>query len=305
MPEKTSPRHLLAPRYWLSWLGCGAWGLLAQLPYRLQWWLARALAPLLRLNRKRLGYARRNLALCFPELGESERERLLRENLVSTIMTVFETGIAWFWPKWRLRGLYRVRGLEHLEAARAEGQGALLLSMHLTTLDIGSALLGLEVNFDGMYRPHSNPVYDYLQRWGRERYSPGAMTIPRDSVRTMISRLRKKRFIWYAPDRDLGEKNSVFVPFFGVSAATVGATGKLAAMGRARVIPFTQRRLPGGRGYELVIHPPLEDYPCGDDYEDTRRVSEFMEREIRRCPEQYFWAQPRFRSRPEGEAPLY
>lgn len=305
MSERTFPRELLAPRHWPSWLGAGLWFLLAQLPYRFQWWLARLLAPLLKLNKRRYHFARRNIELCFPQMSERGRQILLDENLASTAMAVFETGIAWFWPGWRLRRLFTVTGLEHTEQAREAGEGALLLSMHFTTLDIGSALLGQVVNFDGMYRPHSNPVYDYLQKVRRQAYSPGAMTIPRDNVRSLVGRLRQGRFIWYAPDRDLGAKNSLFVPFFGVEAATVAATGKLTKMGKARLIPFTQYRLPGGRGYQLVLHPPFEDFPSGDDYRDTLRVNQFMEAEIRKCPEQYFWAQPRFKTRPEGQPSLY
>lgn len=248
--------------------------------------------------------ARVNIDLCFPDWSAPERQKILDETLFSTSMAIFETGIAWFWPKWRLRRIFRITGVEHLAVAKQEGQGALLLSMHFTHLDLGGAMLGQHADYDGMYRPHKNPVYDYLQKTRREAYCPG-MTIPRDNVRTMISRLRQGRMIWYAPDRDLGARMSLFVPFFGVQAATVMATSKFAQMGRARVLPFTQRRLDNGKGYELVIHPPFDNFPSGDDYQDALRVNQFMEREILKCPGQYFWAQPRFRTRPEGEASVY
>lgn len=298
-------RALLAPRHWFTWLGVGAWFLIAQLPYRAQLAMARGLSPLLRTNKKRLNQAQTNIRLCFPELSDAEREALLKENLFSTAMAAFETGIAWFWPKSRLRKLFAITGVEHVERAQAEGQGALLLSLHFTTLDIGSAMLGQHVNYDGMYRPHANAVYDYLQKTRREAYCKGGMAFSRDNVRAMVSQLRKGRMIWYAPDRDLGEKMSVFVPFFGVQTATVTATGQFARMGRAKIIPFTQRRLDDGSGYAVTIHPPFENYPTGDDIADARRVNEFMEREILQCPSQYFWAQPRFKTRPAGEAPVY
>jgi Kdo2-lipid IVA lauroyltransferase/acyltransferase len=297
-------RALLAPRHWPSWIGAGFWYVLSQLPYRMQVGLARLISPLLKLNKKRLHMARVNIDLCFSEWTEAERQRVLEETIFSTTMAIFETGIAWFWSKKRLRKLYTVTGLEHLEAVKLDGQGALLLSMHFTHLDLGCAMLGQNVDYDGMYRPHKNPVYDYLQKTRREAYCPG-ITIPRDNVRLMISRLRQGRMVWYAPDRDLGARMSLFVPFFGVQTATVSATSKFAQMGRARVIPFTQRRLDNGKGYEMVIHPPFEDFPSGDEYQDTLRVNQFMEREILKCPGQYFWAQPRFKTRPEGEPPLY
>ncbi|MGB3611962.1 MAG: LpxL/LpxP family Kdo(2)-lipid IV(A) lauroyl/palmitoleoyl acyltransferase [Cellvibrio sp.] len=297
-------RSLLAPRHWPSWMGAGIWYLLAQLPYRFQIVLARLISPLLKRNKKRLHMAQVNIDLCFPHLSEAERQKLLDETLFSTAMAIFETGIAWFWSKKRLRRLFTISGVEHLEAAKRDGQGALLLSMHFTHLDLGSAMLGQHTDYDGMYRPHKNPVYDYLQKTRREAYCPG-ITIPRDNVRLMISRLRQGRMVWYAPDRDLGARMSLFVPFFGVQTATVSATSKFAQTGRAKVIPFTQRRLDNGKGYELVIHPPFDDFPSGDEYQDTLRVNQFMEREILKCPGQYFWAQPRFKTRPEGEPPLY
>lgn len=298
-------RSLLAPRHWLSWLGAGVWFLLAQLPYGIQYRMAKALAPLLKGRKRRYAMAQVNIARCFPHLSEAEREAILRDNMFSMAMALFETGIAWFWSKKRLHKLFTITGVEHIEAANAEGKGALLLSLHFTHLDLGSAMLGQFVNYDGMYRPHKNLVYDYLQKVRREAYCPGGITIPRDNVRTMISRLRQGRMIWYAPDRDLGPKVSIFVPFFGVQTATVTATATFARMGKAKVIPFTQRRLPDGKGYEVTIHPPFENYPAGDEYEDALRVNQFMEREILPCPDQYFWATPRFKTRPEGEASFY
>ncbi len=298
-------KKLLMPQHWPSWFGLVSWYLIAQLPYPLHYFLAKILSPLLHFNKKRVHQARVNLRLCFPEKTDAEREQLLRDNLFSTAMAVFETGIAWFWPKWRLRRLFTIEGLEHIQQAHAEEKGALLLSLHFTTLDIGSAMLGQYVSYDGMYKPHKNPIMDYWQKKRREAYCEGGMAFSRDNVRAMISQLRKGRMIWYAPDRDLGEKMSVFVPFFGVQTATVTATAQFARMGRAKVIPFSQYRLPGAKGYQVVIHPAFENFPTDDEMADARRVNEFMENEILKCPEQYFWAQPRFRTRPEGEAKVY
>ncbi len=296
---------LLKPQHWPSWIMLLIWIVLAQLPYKIQYLLARVLSPLLRLNKKRVHQARINIGLCFPDLTDTEREKLLRDNLFSTAMTVFETGIAWFWPKWRLRKLFSISGLEYIQQAQAEGKGALLLSLHFTTLDIGSAMLGQYVNYDGMYKPHANAVYDFLQKNRREAYCKGGVAFSRDNVRAMISQLRKGRMIWYAPDRDLGSKISVFVPFFGVQTATVTATSQFARMGRAKVIPFSQYRLPWGRGYQVVIHPPFDNFPTENEVADTCRVNQFMESEILKYPEQYFWAQPRFRTRPPGEESVY
>ncbi len=298
-------RALLAPRHWPIWIGFGCWFLIAQLPYSWQMNMARWLMPLLNLNKKRVAMARTNLQLCFPGKSEKEIEQLLKKNMESTAMAVFETGIAFFWSKRRLRNLFTISGVEHIEQAQAEGQGAMLLSLHLTTLDIGSAMLGIHVNYDGMYTPHKNPVFDYVQKVRREAYAPGGIAFARDNVRAMISQLRKGRMIWYAPDRDMGEKVSVFVPFFGVPAATVTATAQFARLGRAKIIPFSQYRMDDNKGYQVVIHPPFENYPTGDELVDARRINEYFEQEIMKVPEQYLWAQPRFKTRPVGEPKVY
>ncbi len=303
MADSHFSRSLLAPRHWLSWLLLGLWWLLAQLPWRAQMGLARALSPLLALNKRRVQMARINVELCFPHWSEQQRETLLRENRIAMAKAVMEVGIAWFWPRQRLLKLCRVKGLDHLTQTRQDSRGVLLLSLHFTTMDLGGAVLGQLVECDGMYTPHRNPVVDYLLKSRRQTYSTGGITIPRENVRTLVQRLRQARVVWYAPDRDMGAKGSVFVPFFGVPAATITATAKLAQMGRALVIPFTQQRV--ADGYEITIHPPFANYPTGDDHADARRVNAFIEEEIRKCPEQYFWAQPRFKTRPEGEAAIY
>ncbi|BFM21435.1 LpxL/LpxP family Kdo(2)-lipid IV(A) lauroyl/palmitoleoyl acyltransferase [Gilvimarinus japonicus] len=296
---------LLKPRHWLSWLGAGLWIVLAQLPYKWQLWVARQLAPLLYLNKKRINYARVNLERCFPEKSDAEREELLKKNTESMITAAFETGIGWFWSARRLRKLHTIEGVEHIHEAQRQGSGILLLTTHFSTLDIGSAFLGCNVEFDGLYRPHGNKVYDYIQRKGRESYCKTGEAIPRDNIRGMIAKLRQGRAVWYAPDRDLGAKNSVFVDFFGVPAATITATSKIVKLGRAKVIPFTQVRMDDGSGYKLTIHPAFENFPSGDDIADTQRVSDFMAEQIAKCPEQYFWAQPRFKTRPPGESDFY
>src|SRR5690606_10196650 len=103
----------------------------------------------------------------------------------------------------------------------------------------------------------------------------------------------------------LGARMSLFVPFFGVQAATVSAANKLLKIGQARMLPFTQRRLAKGKGYELVIHPVFDDFPTDDEYQDVVRINQFMEQEVLKCPGHDFWAQPRFKSRPAGERSFY
>lgn len=298
--------YFLHPRFWPLWLGLGLLWLLVQLPYPLLLRLGRLVgAVMYRAAGSRRAIARRNLELSFPELEPEQRERLLRENFASTGIALFEMAMSWWWPQPRLQRLAHIEGLEHLRQAQAEGQGVILMALHFTTLEIGAALLGQHHTIDGMYREHKNPVFDFVQRRGRERHNPDATAIEREDVRAMLKVLRAGRAIWYAPDQDYGRKQSLFVPLFGVQAATVTATTKFARLGRARVVPFTQERLADGSGYRLMIHPPLEDFPGESDEADCLRINRWVETSVRANPEQYLWAHRRFKTRPVGEPSLY
>ncbi|MDF0729922.1 lipid A biosynthesis lauroyl acyltransferase [Pseudomonas entomophila] len=296
----------LHPRFWGLWLGLGLLWLVVQLPYRALLWLGSALgAVMYHLAGERRRIAARNLELCFPELSGDERRRLLKENFASTGIAFFEMAMSWWWPQARLARLAHIEGLEHLQDAQREGQGAILMAVHFTTLEIGAALLGQAHTIDGMYREHGNPVFDFIQRRGRERHNPDSLAVEREDVRGMLKLLRNGRAIWYAPDQDYGAKQSLFVPLFGIPAATVTATTKFARLGKARVIPFTQKRLEDGSGYRLVVHPPLADFPGETEEADCLRINQWVESVLRECPEQYLWAHRRFKSRPEGAPRLY
>lgn len=296
--------YFLHPRFWPLWLGMGLLWLVVQLPYRWLLALGRGLGGLMyHLAGSRRRIAARNLELCFPELSVGERQRLLRENFASTGMTFFEMAISWWWPVERLKRLGTVEGLEHLRQAEADGQGVILMALHFTTLEMGGALLCMQQDMYGMYRAHKNPLFDFIQRHGREQRLLGA--IERDDVRGMLKVLRAGGVVWYAPDQDYGAQRSLFVPLFGVQAATVTATSKFARLGRARVVPFTQTRLADGSGYKVTVHPALADFPGDSEEADCLRINQWIEQAIRQQPEQYLWAHRRFKTRPAGEAKLY
>ena len=306
MQRSVFTRSLLHPRFWLLWLGLGLLWLVAQLPYAWLLALGRLLGTLMcRFAKERRHIIETNLQLCFPQMSALERQRLLHANFASMGIAFFEMAMSWWWYKPRLRRLAKVEGLQHLQQAAAEGQGVILMAVHFTTLEIGANLLGQLHTIDGMYRQHDNALFDFVQRRGRERHNLDASAIEREDVRAMIKVLRAGRAIWYAPDQDYGRKQSIFLPLFGIQAATVTATSKFARLGRARVVPFTQERLADGSGYKLVIHPPLDNFPGESEEADCLRINQWVERAITACPQQYLWAHRRFKTRPVGEPRLY
>lgn len=294
----------LAPRYWPTWFALGLLRLGTLLPFGAQLALGRWLGRRLhRFARRRRRIAETNLRLCFPELDEPARRRLLLAHFESLGMGFMETALSWWGSAGRLRGLMRIEGMEHLEAAQARGRGVLLVAAHFTTLEIGARLLALAVPLHPMYRPHNNPLFEQIQGRARTRQSAGA--IRRDDIRATVRALKANQAVWYAPDQDFGPRQSVFVPFMGINAATLTATGRLAKMSGAAVVPMTQERLADGSGYRVILEPPVEGLPSGDDQADARRQNAVFERWIRQRPADYLWVHRRFKTRPDGEPDFY
>jgi KDO2-lipid IV(A) lauroyltransferase len=305
-PSGPESRRFLAPRYWPTWLGFGLSWLITRLPYRWQMGLGRWLGRLsLVIGKRRAHIARVNLRLCFPDMSEAEREELVRRHFESLGMSVLETAMCWWLPEQRLRRLARMDGMEHLEAALSRGKGALLLTGHFTTLEMGAHLMALHVPIAAMYREHKNPLFEAAQRRAREKHAVAGGIIGRGDIRGTLRSLKKGLPVWYAPDQDYGRRHGIFVPFFGVPAATVVATSRLANMSGAPVVPYFPQRLADGTGYRVRVEPPLADFPSGDIERDTRRINALIEERIGDMPEQYLWSHRRFKTRPPGEPSVY
>lgn len=293
-PTNFSWHHYLGPRYWRTWVALGLLRVAAMLPFRAQLAVGRwAGRVAYHLMPQRRAVAAINLALCFPELDDAARRRLLRAHFESLGIGIVEVGCSWWTPDATLRGRVAVTGLEHLERARDDGVPAILLSAHFTTLEIGGHVLSQITPISVMYRRNDNPLLEELiQRHRRRRV---ASAIHRDSVKDMLRALKRGEAIWYAPDQNYRRSNSALIPFFGHPTPTNTATSKLARISGARVIPFSVERLPGTQGYRLTLHPPLADFPTGDAYADTLRLNQVLEEQVRTVPEQYLWIHRRFK----------
>jgi KDO2-lipid IV(A) lauroyltransferase len=295
---------LLQPRHWPTWLGVGLVWLISWLPIPLQMALGARIGWLAgRLLKRRREVVQVNLRLAFPQLDPQQRERMVDEHFRALGIGVFETALAWFAPDWRLRRRGEVIGLEHLDAAMADGSGVLLLTGHFTTLEIGARFLCLAGRpFHAMYRPYNNAVMDHLMHHWREGRS-GLPALPRDDLRRLVKSLRSGHAIWYAPDQTLDRRMSVYAPFFGTPVRTITATARLAQMGRAKVVPYFPRRI-GGR-YCIEFLPALTDFPGGDEVADAARINQVIEQGVLLAPAQYFWVHKRYKGLPPDYPPAY
>jgi|HigsolmetaAR204D_1030405.scaffolds.fasta_scaffold10717_2 Lauroyl/myristoyl acyltransferase len=264
-------------------------------------WLA------LRLVRPRVRVARRNLQLCFPQLSEAERQRLLREHFHALAQSVVDRGVLWFAPPQAVRDLVELRGGEHIQALIDQRRPFMLLAPHFIGLDAAASRLTLEFPTGAtLYSPQSDPDVDELVRAGRTRFNDTHLVNRRDGVRGLIRHIRAGRPIYYLPDMDFGAKGSVFAPFFGVPAATLLATAQIARNFSLPVLPVLSRWVPETGRYVVEVLPPMDDFPGQDSLEAaTMRLNRALEDWVRRCPAQYYWVHRRFKTRPPGEPKLY
>ncbi len=298
-------RSLLHPKYWLTWLGIGLLWLLVLLPYPLIYRLGCFMGRMaMHVMKDRVRIAQRNLQLCFPHKSDAERQELVVKNFESVGMGLMETGMAWFWPDWRVARWFDVSGVEAVKQLLAEKRGILLIGVHFLTLELGARIFGMQTPGIGVYRPNDNPLIDWLQTWGRVR-SNKAM-LDRKDFKGMVKALKSGEIVWYAPDHDYGPRSSVFVPFFAVEqAATTSGTWMLARMSKACIVPFVPRRKPNGAGYELLVLEPELDIPLGSAEETASWMNKVVEKCILLAPDQYMWLHRRFKTRPEGVPSRY
>lgn len=299
------PASLLLPWHWPSWLALGLIWLIARLPWRYAIVAGAALgAPLARLLGRRRRIAQTNLALCFPELDEPTRTRMLRENFRDLGRMLAEFAISWMASNQAFARIpHRIVGLEHLRAAQAEGRGVLLVGAHFSHLELCARLIAQQVPLAGLYREHGSPVFEWAIKRRRLRYARAMFG--RRELRATVRHLKQGGALWYAPDQDMRGKDSVFAPFFGISTSTITATHHLARMSGARVIAFHHRRLEGTQGYEIRLDPPITDFPGTDETIDTARINSEIEAMVRAAPTQYLWIHKRFKTRPDGEPSPY
>jgi KDO2-lipid IV(A) lauroyltransferase len=255
-----------------------------------------------------IGRARRrvvmtNLRLCFPALDADARTRLARVHYRAAGRAALEHVILFWGSRARIQRLVHMEGIEHWDAVR--DQPVILLCPHFVGLDMGGLRIITERPGASMYSKQKNPVFDRLILHGRTRFGNTVLLSRQDGVRGIARALKRGLPFYYLPDMDFGSRDSVFVPFFGVPAATITGLSRLAQLGRARVVPAITRQLPGAAGYVLQFYPAWDNFPTADVEADARRLNTFIEERVREAPEQYYWLHRRFKTRPPGEKSPY
>lgn len=272
------------PLRWVRALGHGLGQLL--------WWFAHS----------RKAVVLRNLAVCFPDMSERQRRDLAHRHFVCLGQSLLDRSWLWHAPLAVTRS--RLHWSGPVELLRPSDP-LVVFAPHFVGLDAGGMALSLvsstPVAF--IFARQSSPELDAWMRQGRERGGNARPFFRHEGIRQIVSSLRKGEKLHLSPDMDLGPKESIFVPFMGVDAATVPSLSRLARLGGARVLPLITRMTP--EGYTIEVGELMVDFPSADAVADTARMNQLLARYISTMPEQYYWVHKRFKTRPEGEPSVY
>ncbi len=293
-------RTLLSPLSWVTLIALGIIRLLNLFPYPINIKIGKSFGHLLYLvEKRRSAIARKNLALCLPELSNAEREEIALSAFRNFGASIFETAMSWWANPKKLAKLVEYEGKEHLERALAQNKGVLLLGAHFSLIDLPGVLLNQVHPVYAIYRNQTNLVFNHFMIKARNRNLRGI--IPHTSMRSAAKTIKQGNIVWYAPDQDMGIDHSVFADFFGHPAATLISTGKLARLTGAPVVMMVPYRKPDDSGYVIEFLEGPKDFPSGDDVQDATVINKLLESGIRRAPNQYYWFHRRFKTQPDQE----
>lgn len=254
--------------------------------------------------RRRIG--ERNVQRCLPAWDAARQQALVREHFEYLGRSLLERGVLWWASPERLRRLITIEGDVGL-ADRTEGRFMWLVPHFLALETAGVATqLFQQRQVTAFYQQQSNRVFDDAIRQGRLRFGRGTVHTRHDNALKLLRDVRQGAAFLNLPDMDFGLKDSAFVDFFGVPAATLLAPARMARSMHMTVQPVVALMRPDGRGYVVQFLPPWEDWPGTDEDEAaTRRLNAWIEQQVMAHPAQYLWVHKRFKTRPPGEPSLY
>ena len=251
----------------------------------------------------------RNLAMVFPEKSEAELARILRGEFTSLGRQLAE--LCQF-PRYTPQNVDQVvvyDGLENYERAYARGKGVLFLTAHFGGWELSAFAHSLHGHWlHIVMRPMDNVYLDRMIR--RYRTMHGNQTVDKDDfVRGLLAAMKAGEVVGILMDTNMTPPQGIFVNFFGIPACTASGLARIALRTDAAVVPaFTIWDAALGK-YRLRFDPALELIRTGELEADiaanTQRFTNVIEDYVRQYPDQWLWVHRRWKTRPEGQPPLY
>jgi KDO2-lipid IV(A) lauroyltransferase len=255
----------------------------------------------LRFAGKSQGYALENLRIVFPDLDEDAHRQIALESARHFAWNAIDFPRVERWSREELARHVTIEGLEHLRRGLEAGRGVLLLTLHMGNFELAVRALNAVQPIAVVGNPMRNPLLYRRIRASRTQFE-GELIDRDNAARRMLRVLRGGGAIGVLNDQYMRPPIGIFVPFFGIRAATSPGVATLALRTGARVCPVVARR-DGPDHHVVEIRAPLSFEPSGEPKRDIERATEqqnrALEEIIREYPEQWMWGHGRFRHSPD------
>jgi KDO2-lipid IV(A) lauroyltransferase len=251
----------------------------------------------------------RNLEIAYPEMAAAERRKIVRGVFVSLGRQLAEFCR---FPSYTRNNVAQVavyEGFENFDAAQRRGKGVLFLTAHLGGWEVGSFVHSIHGHrLRIVVRALDNPYIDRLVE--RYRTLHGNATFEKqDFARGLIAAMRAGETVGLLMDQNMTPPAGVFVDFFGVPACAASGIARVVLRTDASVVPAFTIWDDVRRKYRITFAPRLALPKTGDDERDvvnaTQLFTSVIEEYVRKFPDQWLWVHRRWKTRPEGEQPLY
>jgi KDO2-lipid IV(A) lauroyltransferase len=258
-------------------------------------------------ERRRIAFI--NLDIAFGDaLAKQEKERIAKVSFQNFAAFIFDfLKLAQMSPEERSRYI-EIQGEQHLKEALSLGRGVLAVSAHFGNFPLLLTAMSLKGYPVKVVTRHFKSAWaDRLYTGLLNRFGTG--TFPRDKVAAHILKaLKNKGIVGYVLDQNMQNENGIFVNFFGRQACTIKGLATLAGRYASPIVPAFIVSEPSGLHRIYIEKSYVPDDPKGlkeKEFELTQRYTALIEEWIRRYPEQWLWGHRRWKTRPEGEMPIY
>jgi len=247
-----------------------------------------------------------NLALCFAHLSQQERDRLARQSLIETGKTLAEMGKAWLAPPaTTLSYITKVTDQFGLQQAFEKGRGVIAIVPHLGNWEVLNLYAADCLPLNILYQPPKIKALDPFILAARSRTGTKVYPTDRSGVAAMFQALRNGELVGILPDQVPPPAAALFAPFFGIPAATMTLISRLAQKTGAPVMCAYAKRLPRGRGFEVVFKPADPEIMADDLQRSVAALNRSIEACVMEALSQYQWEYKRFKTGPNGKTQFY
>jgi KDO2-lipid IV(A) lauroyltransferase len=283
-------------------LGLGVLGLLPEgLALRLGEGMGWVAGVVLGIRRRTV---RAHLRQAFPQESEAWRRRVARASFRHLGREALATFLLGRLSREEILERIEIPGFEALQEAIEVGGGAVLLTPHFGNWEVaGAGLAARGIPLDVVAQRQRNPLFDADLNETRRRL--GMSVILRgEAPKEVLRSLRRGRAVAIVWDQNV-RRGGIFVEFLGKTASTARGPAIFPLRTGCPVFQGVNRRTEGYPSRYRLEVVPVAHTPTGNMEDDVRSLTEtytrYLEKEIIRTPEQYFWQHRRWKTRPPGE----